>query len=73
MIAFQIRIDQLGNTSLAGGERVDAIDHCLAGIARLSNEVKDASAYLPPYDQRQYSEVHLSNTSPISSQTSRTH
>jgi len=47
----------LGDTSVVGGERADAIDHCLAGIARLSDAVKDAAAYLPGYDQRQYSEV----------------
>lgn len=45
------------DTSVTGGERADAIDRCLAGIARLSGEVKDAAAYLPGYDQRTYSEV----------------
>ncbi|KZF24547.1 TBCC-domain-containing protein [Xylona heveae TC161] len=50
-------MDQIANTSTIGGERIDAVDHCLAGIARLSGEVKDASNYLPPYDQRAYSEA----------------
>lgn len=43
--------------SPTGGERNDAIDHCLAGIDRLSHEVKDASSYIPAYDQRTYSQA----------------
>lgn len=50
-------MDRLADTSLVAGERSDAVDHCLAGIARLSNEVKDASSYIPTYDQRIYAEV----------------
>lgn len=50
-------MDRLADTSLVAGERSDATDHCLAGIARLSNEVKDASSYIPTYDQRIYAEV----------------
>ncbi len=50
---------RLADTALIGGERSDATDHCLAGIARLSNEVKDASGYLPAYDQRTYAEVRI--------------
>lgn len=50
-------MDRLADTSLVGGERADATDHCLAGIARLSNEVKDAASYIPTYDQRVYAEV----------------
>lgn len=50
-------MDKLADTSLIGGERADATDHCLAGIARLSNEVKDAASYIPTYDQRIYAEV----------------
>lgn len=53
-------MDRLADTSLVGGERTDATDHCLAGIARLSNEVKDASSYIPTYDQRIYAEVCVS-------------
>lgn len=49
---------RLADTALIGGERADATDHCLAGIARLSGEVKDASSYLPTYDQRTYAEVY---------------
>lgn len=54
---LQEKMDRLTDTSLAGGERADATDHCLAGIARLSNEVKDAASYIPTYDQRIYAEV----------------
>jgi hypothetical protein len=56
-IALQEEMDRLADTSLIGGERTDATDHCLAGIARLSNEVKDAASYIPTYDQRVYAEV----------------
>ncbi|PGH23832.1 hypothetical protein AJ80_02080 [Polytolypa hystricis UAMH7299] len=52
--ALQEQMDRLGDTSLVGGERSDAVDHCLAGIARLSKEVQDASSYIPSYDQRIY-------------------
>lgn len=51
-------MDRIEEKSVIGGERADAADHCLAGITRLSNEVKDASGYLPAYDQRTYAEVH---------------
>ena len=37
------------------------MDHCLAGIDRLSHEVKDASGYIPAYDQRTYGEVSSRN------------
>src|ERR1700761_14043 len=50
-------MDRLAHTALIGGERSDAMDHCLAGITRLSSEVKDASGYLPAYDQRTYGEA----------------
>lgn len=56
-IALQGQMDRLADTSLVAGERSDASDHCLAGIARLSHEIKDASSYLPTYDQRIYAEV----------------
>jgi tubulin-specific chaperone C len=48
---------RLGETALIGGERTDAIEHLVAGIARLGSEVGDASSYLPAYDQRTYGEV----------------
>ncbi|KAF2707429.1 tubulin binding cofactor C [Pleomassaria siparia CBS 279.74] len=52
--ALQEQMEHLNNTSFTGGERNDAVDHCLAGIERLSHEVKDASGYIPAYDQRTY-------------------
>src|SRR5690348_6101226 len=52
--ALTQQIDALPNTSTTNGERTDAVDHCLAGIARLSQEVSDASKYLPAYDQMTY-------------------
>ncbi|KAL1303259.1 hypothetical protein AAFC00_006673 [Neodothiora populina] len=52
--ALQERMQQLDNYSAAGGERNDAVDYCLSGIAKLTSEVKDASSYLPAYDQRTY-------------------
>ncbi|KAJ5220341.1 hypothetical protein N7468_009545 [Penicillium chermesinum] len=55
--ALQQQMDNLTDTSLVGGERADATDHCLAGIVRLSNEVKDAASYIPTYDQRVYAEA----------------
>jgi hypothetical protein len=52
-------MNQLESHALIGGERQDAIDHCIAGISRLSNEVTDATDFIPPYDQRTYSQVSL--------------
>ena len=57
MTALQEQMARIADTGMIGGERADATDHCLAGIARLSSEVKDASSYLPTYDQRTYTEV----------------
>ena len=62
-IALQEQMERLNQMSISGGERNDAVDHCLAGIDRLSHEVKDASSYIPAYDQRTYSEVLLSKSS----------
>lgn len=41
------------------GERQEAIDHILAGIAKLQNEVADAADFTPSYDRKQYSVVRL--------------
>lgn len=57
LTAIQQQMDRLGDTSLAGGERIDATEHCQAGIARLAVDVKDASVYIPAYDQRNYAQV----------------
>lgn len=56
---LQQEMGRLADTALVGGERADATDHCLAGIVRLSNEVKDAASYIPTYDQRVYAEVNV--------------
>ncbi|KAI9738363.1 MAG: hypothetical protein M1834_008866 [Cirrosporium novae-zelandiae] len=55
--ALQEQMNNLPEIPPVGGERADAIDHCIAGIAHLSNEVKAASFYLPAYDQRTYVEA----------------
>lgn len=55
--ALQEQMVRLDDQGTSGGERADAVDHCLAGIARLSNEAKDASSYIPAYDQRTYSDA----------------
>ncbi|RAR01662.1 tubulin folding cofactor c [Stemphylium lycopersici] len=55
--ALQSQISALPDTSPVSRERNEAIDECLAGIDRLSHDVKDASSYLPAYDQRTYSEA----------------
>ena len=55
--ALQDQMGRLEDTALIGGERTDATEHCLAGIARLQVEVKETSSYLPTYDQRTYAEV----------------
>lgn len=52
---IQDLIVKLEEYSLIGGEKQDAIDHVLAAISRLSNEVIDASDFIPPYDQMTYS------------------
>ncbi|KAF2267675.1 TBCC-domain-containing protein [Lojkania enalia] len=55
--ALQQQMDRLNSTAYSGGERNYAVDHCLAGIERLSHEVKDASSYVPAYDQRTYADA----------------
>ena len=50
-------ISNFGNNETGNKERGDAIDHCLASIARLNQEVNDASSYIPSYDQRTYGEA----------------
>ena len=54
---LQDQMTRISKHSLTGGERSDAIDHCLSSIARLSSEVQDASSYVPAYDQRTYGEA----------------
>ena len=54
---IQGQIESVENNSVSESERVDAVDRCLASIAGLSNEVKDASSHLPAYDQRSYGDT----------------
>ncbi|KAI0506499.1 tubulin binding cofactor C-domain-containing protein [Xylaria bambusicola] len=54
---IQDEIDSLASISPIGGERQTGIDKVLAGISRLSNEVMDATDYIPSYDQRAYSQA----------------
>ncbi|ROT35810.1 tubulin binding cofactor C [Sodiomyces alkalinus F11] len=51
------RIEDLPSVAVIGGERQDALDAILGSISNLSNEVSDASDYVPAYDQRTYSEA----------------
>lgn len=50
-------MSRIQNHGTSGGERSDAVDHCLSAIARLSAEVQDASSYIPAYDQRTYGDA----------------
>lgn len=54
---LQSQFSRLEDRATSGGERADAVDHCLHSIARLSSDVKDASSYLPAYDQRTYGDA----------------
>lgn len=54
---LQDQIDQLQSVAAVPGERQEAIDHILAGIAKLQNEVADAAEFTPSYDRRQYADV----------------
>lgn len=56
-LVHQDLIEQLPSIANVGGERQEAIDHILAGIAKLQNEVADAADFTPSYDRKQYSEV----------------
>lgn len=49
-------VGELSSISSVAGERQEAIDHILAGIAKLQNEVADAADFTPSYDRKQYSE-----------------
>ncbi|KAK3290647.1 tubulin binding cofactor C-domain-containing protein [Chaetomium fimeti] len=54
--SIQDQINQLPNFAAVGGVRQDAIEHILGAISRLSKEVADATAFVPAYDQRAYSD-----------------
>lgn len=54
---LQDQIEELKSISTVAGERQEAIDHILAGISKLQNEVADVADTTPAYDRKQYSEV----------------
>ncbi|KJZ77602.1 hypothetical protein HIM_02779 [Hirsutella minnesotensis 3608] len=54
---IQDQISQLESVSALAGERQEAVDHVLAAIAKLQNEVADAADFTPSYDRRQYAET----------------
>lgn len=54
---IQDQIALLGDYSLVGGEKQDAINHVLSSISRLSTEVSDSSGLIPAYDQRIYAQA----------------
>ncbi|MCJ1446076.1 MAG: hypothetical protein MMC23_006581 [Stictis urceolatum] len=54
--ALQQQMARLKDVPTIGGERMDAIDHCLGGISRLQKEVQDAFSYTTAYDQKMYTE-----------------
>lgn len=56
-LVIQDEIESLATMSAVGGERQTGVDKVLAGISRLSNEVMDATDFIPGYDQRAYSQV----------------
>lgn len=64
VVALQEQIERLKDTSVPEVERLNLVDSCLSGISHLTNEVKDASSYLPAYDQRTYSTVRLAHLPP---------
>ncbi|TDZ46862.1 Tubulin-specific chaperone C [Colletotrichum trifolii] len=69
--SLQELIDGLGSVAQVGGERQDAIDHALAGISALSNEVADASDYVPTYDQRNYAQAVKALTDKLNETTTK--
>ncbi|KAK5130075.1 hypothetical protein LTR08_002508 [Meristemomyces frigidus] len=57
MSDLQDQTARLQSLSAVGGERADAVSHCQAGIARLSDAVRDAASIIPAYDQRSYGQA----------------
>ncbi|OAQ96000.1 hypothetical protein LLEC1_03849 [Akanthomyces lecanii] len=51
------QIEELKSISTVAGERQEAIDHILAGISKIQNEVADVADTTPAYDRKQYSEA----------------
>ncbi|KAH8661380.1 tubulin binding cofactor C-domain-containing protein [Tricladium varicosporioides] len=54
---IQEQTGMLESHSAVGGERKDAVEHLVAAISRLSDEVADLTGLVPAYDQRIYSQA----------------
>lgn len=65
VVDISANLDNLADPSLVGADRNTKLNDCFADIASLSEAVKDASTYIPPYDQRSYSNVRC-RTPPFS-------
>lgn len=68
---IQDEIDSLATMAAVGGERQAGIDKVLAGISRLSNEVMDATDFIPSYDQRAYSQAIKALTEKLNTTTGK--
>ncbi|KAI8948596.1 tubulin binding cofactor C-domain-containing protein [Xylaria longipes] len=68
---IQDEIESLATLSAIGGERQAGIDKVLAGISRLSNEVMDATDFIPSYDQRAYSQAIKALTEKLNATTGK--
>ena len=51
-------MSRLKDGTLQELDQASLVAECQNTISRMSNDVKDASSYLPAYDQRTYSTVH---------------
>ncbi|KAH9905913.1 tubulin binding cofactor C [Xylariomycetidae sp. FL2044] len=71
LTVIQDQIDDLATLSPVGGERKDCTDTILAGISRLSNEVLDATDYVPAYDQRAYAQAIKALTEKLNETTGK--
>ncbi|KAF2859577.1 TBCC-domain-containing protein [Piedraia hortae CBS 480.64] len=56
-VDLQDQIDRLQHQTTLGGERADAMDHCRASIARLSDAVQAHSAMMPARDRETYAKA----------------
>lgn len=54
---LQTLVHSLQHKFTSSEERNAALSQCMAGINQLSDDIKDASSYIPAYDQRTYSET----------------
>ncbi|TRX90615.1 hypothetical protein FHL15_008588 [Xylaria flabelliformis] len=68
---IQDEIDSIATLSSVGGERQTGIDKVLTGISRLSNEVMDATDFIPSYDQRAYSQAIKALTEKLNTTTGK--